>query len=101
MSKKKGKFDLTTLVHEGYFKDGQTLYFVSDPSKFCKIKKFPSGEYKVQTGDKVVEFMTIHQFATKCLGMDPPDHATKWLRTDDGKTVFDIWHAYDDAAKAA
>ncbi len=102
MSKKKGKFDLTALVHDGYLNDGQKLFFVSDPSKFCKIKKFPNGEFKVtvETG-KVVELMTPHQFATKCLGMDPPDHAAKWLRTEDNKILFDIWHTHDEAAQAA
>lgn len=102
MSKKKGKFDLTALVHDGYLKEGQTLFFVSDASKTCKIQKFPNGEFKVkiETG-KVVELMTLHQYATKLLGMDPPDHAAKWFRTEDNKIIFDIWHAHDEAAEAA
>ena len=47
MSKKKNKFDLTGLVHDGFLKDGQTLFFVSDPKKTCKIAKQPNHEFKV------------------------------------------------------
>jgi hypothetical protein len=101
VSKKKGKFDLTSVVHKGYLKDGELLYFVSDAKKYCKIQKFPNGEYKVLVGEKVTEWMTVHQFATRCLGIEPPDHATKWLRTAQGKVLFDIWHEFDEAKKAA
>ena len=97
MSKKK-KFDLTALVHQGYLKDGQTLYFVSDPSKNCRVTKQPNGEYKVLVGEKTV---TVHAFAQECLGMDPPDHASKWFRTDDGKTLYELWHADDALPHAA
>ncbi|MCM2276889.1 MAG: hypothetical protein NDJ89_02285 [Oligoflexia bacterium] len=97
MSKKKKKFDLTSLVHEGYLKDGQTLYFVSDPTKTCRIAKQPNGEYKVVTG---TETMTIHSFAQKCLGQEPPDHAAKWLRDEKSRTLYDHWHA-EDLAEAA
>ena len=97
MSKKKGKFDLTGLVHAGYLKDGQKLVFVSDPSKFCIVTKQPNNEYKVVVGK---ETTTVHAFAQKCLGQDPPDHAAKWLRTEAGKSLYDLWHA-DDLADAA
>ncbi len=111
MSKKKNKFDLTHLVHAGYLKDGETLCFVSDPSKTCIVTKQPNNEYKVVTGpkDKPVT-TTVHAFAQQCLGTEPPDHAAKWLRTQDspkgkGKTLYEIWHAdldaEDDYAKAA
>jgi hypothetical protein len=96
MSKKK-KFDLTKLVHEGSLKDGQMLYFVSDPKKMCKIMKQPNGEFKVLDGK---ETTTVHAFAQKCLGQEPPDHAAKWLRTEMNKTLYDLWHA-DDMAEAA
>ena len=89
MSKKRNKFDLTHLVHIGSLKDGQILFYVSDPTKKCTIFKHPSGEYKV-IADK--EMMTIHSFAQKCLGQEPPDHATKWVRTESGTTLYDIWH---------
>lgn len=98
MSKKKSKFDLTHLVHDGTLKDGQKLVYVSDPSKSCKIAKQPNGEYKVTVGP---ETMTIHAFAQHCLGQDPPDHATKWLRTEQGTILYDLWHStqeYDSAA---
>lgn len=91
MSRKK-KFDLTHLVHDGLLKDGQTLVYVSDPAQKCKIAKQANGEFKVTVG---AETMTIHAFATKCLGQDPPDHASKWLRTEEGKTLYDLWHASD------
>lgn len=95
---KKHKFDLTKLVHDGQLKDGQTLYFVSDPKKTCKVTKQPNHEYKVVVDGK--ETMTIHAFAQKCLGMDPPDHAAKWFRTESNKTLFDLWHAEDYADAA-
>ncbi len=98
MSKKKGKFDLTHLVTTGYVKDGQDLYFVSNPKQNCKVTKQPNGEFKVVVGG---ETMTVHAFATKCLGMDPPDHATKWLRDEKGATLYDLWHAEDEAKYAA
>lgn len=95
---KKHKFDLTKLVHDGAIKDGQVLFFVSDPKKTCKVTKQPNNEYKVVVNDK--ETTTVHAYATQCLGMDPPDHAAKWFRTDAGKTLFEIWHAGDQADAA-
>ena len=97
MSKKKHKFDLTHLVHEGSLKDGQTLFFVSDASKTCVVTKQPNGEFKVTVGK---ETTTIHAFAQTLLGMDPPDHAAKWFRTEKNKTLFEIWHANDYADAA-
>lgn len=97
MSKKKNKFDLTHLVHEGQVKDGETLFFVSDPSKTCKVTKQPNGEYKVTVGKDTV---TVHAFAQNCLGQEPPGHATKWLRNSGGKTLYDLWHANDMADAA-
>src|SRR6476646_1625826 len=97
MSKKK-KFDLTKLVHQGVVKDGETLSFVSDPSKTCRVAKQPNGEFKVTVGKH--ETMTVHAFAQKCLGQEPPDHAAKWIRAANGKTLFELWHADDDAMAA-
>lgn len=97
MSKKKGKFDLTHLVHEGYLKDGQTIYFVSDPKKTAKVSKQPNNEYKIQVG---AETMTVHAFATQLLGQEPPDHASKWFRDEKGTTLYDFWHAGDMAEAA-
>lgn len=96
MSKKKGKFDLTHIVHAGYLKEGQVLFFVSDPKKTCKVTKLPNGEFKVIAGGETI---TVHAFAQKCLGMDPPDHASKWFRDEKGATLYDLWHA-DDAEAA-
>jgi hypothetical protein len=98
MSKKKGKFDLTHLVHTGDVKDGQDLFFVSNPKQSAKVAKQPNNEYKVVVNG---ETMTVHAFATKCLGMDPPDHATKWLRDEKGTTLYDMWHKDDDYSYAA
>lgn len=92
MSKKKNKFDLTHLVHAGLVKEGQALFYVSDSSHSCKIEKQPNGEFKVRVAKEV---MTVHAFAQKCLGQDPPDHASKWIRTESGKTLFDLWHQED------
>ncbi len=92
MSKNKKKFDLTHLVHEGLLKEGQTLFYVSDPSKTCKIIKQPNGEYKVKAG---AEIITVHAFAQKCLEQDPPDHASKWLCTEKNEILYDLWHAHE------
>jgi hypothetical protein len=97
VSKKKNKFDLSQLVHDGALKDGQTLFYVSDPTKTAKIAKQPNGEYKLVVGKDV---LTVHAFAQKCLGQDPPDHAAKWFRTEKNQTLFDLWHA-NDMAEAA
>lgn len=93
MSKKKNKFDLTHLVHDGLVKEGETLCFVSDPSKTCQVKKLPNGEYKVVNQEEKV--VTVHAFAQACLGVEPPDHASKWVRTTSGKTLYELWHAND------
>ena len=99
MSKKKGKFDLGRLVHDGIVNDGQKLFFVSDPAKFCKVQKQPNGEFKVVTHEGVTT--TVHAFAQQCLGAEPPDHATRWFRDDSGKTLYEYWHANDDWSHAA
>ena len=98
MSKNKKKFDLTHLVHDGLLKEGQTLCYVSDPSQTCKIAKQPNGEYKVELGK---ETLTIHAFAQRCLGQDPPDHATKWIRAEGGKTLYELWHSAEEDRFAA
>ncbi len=95
---KKHKFDLTKLVHRGDLKDGQTLFFLSDPSKTCKVARQPNGEYKVVVGK---DTMTVHAFASQCLGQEPPDHASRWFRTEGGKTLYELWQADDDYAQAA
>ncbi len=94
---KKHKFDLTALVHRDFIKNGETLFFVSDPKMTCVVTKQPNGEYKVVAKG---ETMTIHAFAQKCLGVEPPDHASKWFRTSAGKTLYEFWHA-DDYVEAA
>lgn len=95
---KKKKFDLSNLVSSNRLKDGQSLFFVSDPSKSCKIVRHISGEYKVSANG---ETLTIHGFAQKCLGQEPPDHASKWLRTEDGKTLYELWRADESMDEAA
>ena len=74
---------------------GRRSIYVSDPSKTCKVTKQPNGEYKVTVG---AETLTVHTFAQKCLGQEPPDHASKWVRTEAGKTLFDLWHTEDSEA---
>lgn len=96
---KKNKFDLKHLVHQGLLKDGQVLYYVSDPSKTCRIAKQPNGDFKVIVGRD--EITTIHAFAQRCLGTEPPVHASKWLRTESGKTLYDVWQSEFDEKMAA
>jgi hypothetical protein len=98
MGKKKNKFDLTALVHADYVKNGQTLYFVSDPKMTCTIAKQPNHEFKVTAFG---ETMTLHAFSTRCLGVEPPDHASKWVRDSAGKTLYEFWHAEDEYSEAA
>lgn len=94
---KKNKFDLTALIHRDLLKEGQILFFVSDPAKTCKTVRQPNGEFKVLfSGEQI----SVHAFAQKCLGQDPPDHASKWIRTENGKTLYELWHA-EDLAEAA
>jgi len=88
MSKKKNKFDLTHLVHDGIVKDGETLYFISDPKHSCVVKKMPNHEYKVECQGEV---LTVHAVSTKFLGTEPPDHACRWLRNASGKTLYELW----------
>jgi len=89
MSKKK-KFSLTHLVHAGYLKEGETLQFVSDPKKTATIIKHPSGEFKL---DCEGETKTVYQVAEHFLGTEPPDHASRWLKTQAEKTLYEIWQA--------
>jgi hypothetical protein len=93
---KKNKFDLTNLVHHGRLKDGETVFFVSDPSKTATVAKQPNGEYKLKCGK---ETMTVHACSTMFLGTECPDHASRWLRNAGGKTLYEVWHA--DLAEAA
>lgn len=85
---KKHKFDLSSLVHAGYLKDGETLCFVSDPSKCVVVAKQPNGEYKVKYGKETI---TVHAAAQLFLGQEPPEHASRWLRTQAGKTLYELW----------
>ena len=98
MSKKKGKFDFTRLVHDGFLKDGETLYFVSNPSMTCTVQKQPNGEFKIFTPDGTT---TVHAFATKCLGMDPPEHASRWFRNAKDQTLYQLWQISEDESMAA
>jgi len=90
MSKKKGKFDLTKLVHDGYVKDGEVFAFVSDPSKQFTVQKQPNHEYKIKTSEGTT---TVHAFAQTCLGQEPPNHASYWFKNVNGKTLYEIWQA--------
>jgi len=94
---RKHKFDLTHLVHAGALKDGETVFFVSDPAKTAVVSKQPNGEYKLKVG---AETTTVFAFAQNLLGMEPPNHASRWLRNQAGKTLYELWHA-DDMAEAA
>jgi hypothetical protein len=99
MSKKKNKkFDLGNLVHDGWVKDGETFSFVSNPSMTFKVAKQPNGEYKITTHEGTT---TVHAFAQKCLGTEPPDHASRWFKNKDGKTLYELWQMDLDQQEAA
>ncbi len=90
MSKKKHKFDLAAMVHLGLLQEGQWLYFVSDPAQKAQLVKQAHHEFKLQVNKECV---TLHAFVQNALGTEPPDHATKWVRTEQGQIVFDLWRA--------
>ncbi|MBU6153981.1 MAG: hypothetical protein KGP28_06730 [Bdellovibrionales bacterium] len=98
MSKKKGKFDLTRIVHEGFLKDGETIFFVSNPTLTAKVQKQPNGEFKIVTPDGTT---TVHAFAVKCLGAEPPEHASRWFRNEKGATLYQLWHMAEGEEMAA
>lgn len=95
---KKHKFDLTALVRSELIKEKETLFFVSDPAKTAVITKQPNGEFKLLC---LKETMTVHAVAQKFLGQEPPDHASKWLRTQSGKTLYDLWKQDEEMDLAA
>ncbi len=98
MSKKKNKFDLTHLVRDGFVTEGTVLSFLSDPKFTCTVKKMPDHEYKVEYKN---EIFTVHAIAQKFLGTDIPDHASRWLRTPTGKTLYELWQNSLDHSEAA
>jgi len=85
---RKNKFNLAQLLQDGLVKESQKIIFVSDPTKFCTVKKMPNGDCKLETKKGET---TVHHFAQECLGQDPPDHAAKWLRTENGVTLYELW----------
>ena len=95
---RKNKFDLTQLVNAGLLKEGETLFFVSDPQKNGIISKQPNGEYKLKCGS---ELITVHAAAQKFLEQEPPEHASRWFRTDAGKILYELWKAEESQAEAA
>lgn len=99
MSKKKGKFDLTKLVHDGYVKDGETFSFVSDPTKKFTVQKQPNHEYKIKTPDGKTS--TVHAYAQECLGQEPPNHASYWFKNTSGKTLYEVWQLDNEDQQAA
>lgn len=98
MSKKNTKFDLESLVKAGVVREGETLYFVSDPSKTCKVEKGGAHDYKVRFGK---DLYTIHTVSQNWLGQDPPGHASKWIRNAGGKTLYDLWQTQLQTKAAA
>lgn len=93
---KKNKFDLTALVHHGVFKEGEKVVFVSDAAKSAVIAKQPNGEFKLIAAGKTY---TVHGLAQEWLGQEPPQHASKWFKKENGKTFYDYWQ--EDIAEAA
>lgn len=85
---KKNKFDLTNLVHHGHIKDGEKLFFVSNPNQTALVLKQPNGEFKLKVG---TETLTVHATSQLFLGQEPPDHASRWLRTAGNKTLYELW----------
>ncbi len=99
MGKKKNKFDLTSLVSQGYLRDGEEVCFVSDPDQKATVIRILNGEYKLKNADG--KLVTVHAFAQDCLGQEPPEHASRWLKTAQGKTLYELWHADDSEERYA
>jgi hypothetical protein len=98
MSHNKKKFDLAHLVSKGLLTEGESIFFVSDPAKSAVIRRQPNHEYKIEDNGTVT---TVHAFVQRVLGQEPPDHASKWLRTAGNKILFDLWkQSLDDSADA-
>jgi hypothetical protein len=95
---KKNKFDFSHLVSDKFIKDGEKISFVSDSNFFGFVTKQPNGEYKVKFNN---ETTTLHAVATKLLGMEPPDHASKWFKAENGKTLYELWQLDIEVRKAA
>jgi hypothetical protein len=85
---KKAKFDLSDLVHAGVLKEGEQIFFVSDPSQVASVTKAPNGDFKIVFDGEPV---SVHAAAQKCLGQEPPNHASQWFRNGAGKTLFQLW----------
>jgi hypothetical protein len=99
MSKKKGKFDLTKLVHDGFLRDSEKVFFVSNPAFFAIVQKQPNNEYKIKTHEGTIT--TIHAFAQQCLGTESPDHASRWFRNEKNVTLYQLWQNAEDEQFAA
>jgi len=90
---KKGKFDLAHLVSAGIVRDGETLYFVSDPSKSGAVARQANGDYKLACDGHAV---SVHAAAQRFLGQEPPNHATQWIRNGEGKTLYQLWQSQNE-----
>ncbi len=91
------KFDLHKLTQSGYLAQGDTLAFVSDPAKTCTVTK-ANGLTKVMHQSQPT---SLHAFVTTCLGDEPPNHASSWVRSPQGKTLAELWSQYVEEKKAA
>jgi hypothetical protein len=85
---KRGKFDLSDLVHAGLLKDGESIFFVSDPAKVASITRLPNGEFRVTLEGEPV---SVHAAAQQFLGQEPPNHASQWFRNQSGRTLYQLW----------
>lgn len=88
---KKAKFDLGDLVHAGVLKEGESVFFVSDPSKVASVMKAPNGDFKVSLDGDAGNAVSVHAAAQTFLGQEPPTHASQWLRNQGGRTLYQLW----------
>ena len=89
---KKGKFDLSDLVSAGVIKEGEQLFFVSDPSQIAAVTRVGNSDFKVMFSGETV---SVHAAAQRCLGQEPPNHPAQWFKNSSGKTLFELWKAQD------
>lgn len=85
---KKNKFDLTTLVKEGYINVNDKLTYAADPNLYATVVRHPGGDFKLFVDET---YYTCHTLVVKWMGMEPTNAAINWLKTPDGRQLNEVW----------
>jgi hypothetical protein len=90
MSNPKYKLDFNTLVVDGYIQEYETLYFTSKQQIYFQVVKLANNSYGLRVEGYDDGELSLLDFVTKCLGQDPPDHSSKWIVNNRGKTLYEL-----------